>query len=650
MIRPPKPENESARLAVIERYGLAGQSSVPAYDRVATLAARMFDVPVALVSVVQEKIQCFVGARGFSETSTPRDHAFCAFAILKDDVMVVPDATKDPRFVGNPLVTGFPDIRFYAGAPIVVAGQPVGTLCLIDTKPREFSEENAALLKALAGMVVDLVNARLDRKIAEDADQRLTEIVNAMPTALAVWSETNRLIGYNDAFNATFFPGSARNSQIGVRMAEFIEQLEQGDLKAVLNGAGEAWRGQVAAETPEEAEPHEIRFADGRWVSTRQVKVSTGEVVSVNTDVTEARQREEELAYRAKLLRSTLDNIEHGIALFNRERRLVISNENFFRLLRTSKDEHPENSPLAGLLQVLARTGKCVGCDAAFYRAGGVERLSVGECREAQCITDDGQYLDFRATGAEDDSVVITATDITHRKKVERSKNEFVSTVNHELRTPLTSISGALGILTSGVAGQVPPEAGKCIDIAAKNCERLISLVNDLLEVDRIESGQLDLDLARLDLRGLMARAVEQNIHYAQSHGIELSLAGGDAPVAVRGDAERLLQVAANLISNAVKHSPAGAAVSIGISRHDGFGRFSVIDRGTGIPEEFRDQVFERFSQADMSDQRKVQGTGLGLSISRGLVEQHGGRIDFETEIGRGTRFHVDIPLVADDA
>ncbi|MGN6113135.1 MAG: ATP-binding protein, partial [Luteimonas sp.] len=240
--------------------------------------------------------------------------------------------------------------------------------------------------------------------------------------------------------------------------------------------------------------------------------------------------------------------------------------------------------------------------------------------------------------------VLAVALDISARRQVEKLKAEFVSTVSHELRTPLTSIRGALGMLIGGMAGDVDPAARPLLEIAHKSCERLVRLINDLLDIEKLESGRLQLQMQPLQLRAVVSQALEQNAAYAREYGVRFESRIDDGDAWIRGDADRLAQVMANLLSNAAKHSPSGGVVEVDARRVDGTVEIGVRDRGNGIPEEFRSHVFERFSQADASDARQRGGTGLGLAITKTLVEQHGGSIGFETATGQGTRFHFRLP------
>ncbi|SNS35056.1 PAS domain S-box-containing protein [Noviherbaspirillum humi] len=237
--------------------------------------------------------------------------------------------------------------------------------------------------------------------------------------------------------------------------------------------------------------------------------------------------------------------------------------------------------------------------------------------------------------------------DISARKQVERMKNEFISTVSHELRTPLTSIRASLGMLADGMVGEFDPEAKELLQIANDSCERLVRLVNDMLDIEKIESGKMAFRIRALPLEDVARQAMEATRAYAEGFGIRLTLVNQAPGMRVMADDDRMTQVAVNLLSNAIKFSPRGGEVEVVISRAEGQGRLAVIDHGCGVPDAFRDRIFQKFAQADATDTRQKGGTGLGLSICKSIVEQHGGRIHFESDADHGTTFFVDLPLAA---
>jgi PAS domain S-box-containing protein len=236
------------------------------------------------------------------------------------------------------------------------------------------------------------------------------------------------------------------------------------------------------------------------------------------------------------------------------------------------------------------------------------------------------------------------ATDVTELKRLDRIKSEFVSTVSHELRTPLTSIRGSLGLIAGGVAGQLPDAVKTLVEIAKNNCERLIRLINDILDIEKIESGKMQLDLQVLALKPLLQQVLAANEGFGAARNVRLRLVCPDETLQVHADSDRLTQVVTNLLSNAMKFSPPDETVEVHVSRAGLGVRVEVRDRGPGIPEEFRKRIFQKFSQADSSDTRQNSGTGLGLNISRAIIERLGGTMGFESEAGAGTTFFFELP------
>jgi PAS domain S-box-containing protein len=232
--------------------------------------------------------------------------------------------------------------------------------------------------------------------------------------------------------------------------------------------------------------------------------------------------------------------------------------------------------------------------------------------------------------------------EISERREVERLKKEFVSTVSHELRTPLTSIRGSLGLLAGGVLGELPPQAAEVIAVAERNVLRLVRLINDILDLERFDSGRIEMNLQAVPLDSIFTRSLEAVRSFAEQEGVTLETSPATAQVWADGD--RIVQVLVNLLSNAVKFSPRGGVVSLSASREDRWSRVSVRDQGRGIPASFREAIFERFRQVEASDARQKGGSGLGLAICKAIVEQHGGSIGVESEEGKGSVFWFRLP------
>jgi len=246
-----------------------------------------------------------------------------------------------------------------------------------------------------------------------------------------------------------------------------------------------------------------------------------------------------------------------------------------------------------------------------------------------------------RLKGAE---VLLVIRDISVRRQTERLKDEFVATVSHELRTPLTSISGSLGLLAGQWASELPQAAARLLTIAHTNSQRLVRLINDILDIEKLESGRVVFNLSKVAVGSLAEHSIEDNRGFAESYDVRVGLDVTSDEVDVNVDPDRLAQVMTNLLSNAIKFSPAGAEVLVTVRKMADEVRISVRDHGSGIPDEFKPHIFEKFAQADATNTRQKGGTGLGLSIVKQIVARLGGRIGFDDAPGGGAVFYVDLP------
>ena len=546
----PLPDDERQRLQVLERYAILDTLPEQQYDDLTFLAAQICGTPICLISLIDEKRQWFKSRVGLDVSETPRAMSFCAHAILGTSVMEVPDATQDARFRDNEFVTGDPQIRYYAGAPLLTPdGYRMGTLCVIDKEPRHLSDYQLRSLEILA-----------------------------------------------------------RQTMTQLELVRAVRRLETVD----------------AART----------------------------------------QALSHLAANAALLRQFVEHAPAAIAMLDRELRfLAVSN-------RFLSDFGLGERNVLGLTYAAVFPNSPAQWKASHARALG----GATESSEVEEFTQHDGSLGFlqwdvrpwRDAHGQIAGIIMLTELISERVRAQRIKNEFVSVVSHELRTPLTSIRGALGLLAGGVAGELPPGAKQMIDIAQKNSDRLVILINDILDIEKIESGKMRFDLRPLALRELLESAREQNNDYAQTLGVTLSIEKLELldAVQVLGDESRLQQILSNLISNACKFTPSGGVVKIRARLEAGFEatkspataqkisgadrvQISVEDEGPGVPPEFVPRLFEKFAQADSSSTRKQGGTGLGLAIARAIVEKQGGTLHYIAPLppATGATFQFDLPL-----
>jgi PAS domain S-box-containing protein len=366
-------------------------------------------------------------------------------------------------------------------------------------------------------------------------------------------------------------------------------------------------------------------------------------LIGIGQDVTERQAVEAALRDSEQRFRAIFDHAATGIVVVDRRRRLMTANRVVGELLGRAPGD------LVGM-----DVSEIVHPAAAADGPDLLGDLLDGRCetyrREQRLVRRDGSDLWGALTvslvrdrdGAPGYAICLIE-DISERKEVERLKDEFVSVVGHELRTPLTSIRGSLGLLAGGIAGTLDDEAREMVTIAAANTDRLVRLVGDMLDLERMQAGRAEPDVRALPVAGLVSAAVQVVGRLAEEAGVELR-ADVDA-VDVLAASDRIVQALTNLLGNAVKFSPPGGRIDIVVRAGARDAELSVRDEGRGIPAEKLETIFERFRQVDASDARERGGTGLGLAIAREIVERHGGRIWVESELGRGSRFAFTLPL-----
>lgn len=376
-----------------------------------------------------------------------------------------------------------------------------------------------------------------------------------------------------------------------------------------------------------------------------------GEVVrfvGIVRDITERKAFEQKIIDEKRQLAAVFDNVVDGIITISERGTIESFNPAANKVFGYSDEEvigqnvnmlmpEPYHSAHDGYLDSHLRTGE--------KRVIGIGREVTGQRKDGTTFP-----MELAVSEVVIDNVrhfVGITRDITERKQAEQMQKEFVSTVSHELRTPLTSIRGSLGLILGGVTGELPEKAEALLTIANNNSERLILLINDILDMEKLSAGKMQFDYTEVNLTTLVEHSLDANKGYGDQLNISFLFKDeSTTEIMVRVDEKRMEQVMSNLLSNAAKYSPTNDSVMVSVQRHDESARITVHDNGKGIPDEFKSRIFNKFSQADSSDTRQKGGTGLGLNITKEIVEQHGGSIGFESNEGRGTTFFVDLPLV----
>jgi PAS domain S-box-containing protein len=509
------------------------------------------------------------------------------------------------------------------------------------------------LFASLSGAFVMTVTARTDvvRRLVNERTRQLTEseerrqqLVDGVQDYAIYWLD---LQGNVESWNsgAERIEGYTAREIIGEHFSKFYtpEDRARGLPQKALATAlvqgrfeSEGWRMRKSGAT---------FWASVTIARLRDRRGEAAGFVEVTRDISERRRFEQELKTSEETFRLAMEHASIGMALVAPEGHWIKVNAALCELIGYGEDEltrtdfqaitHPEDlaTDLQYVRQMLDGAIQTYQMEKRYRHKDGhiiLTLLSVSLVRHP-----DGTPKYF----------VSQIQDITQRKEMDRLKSEFIATVSHELRTPLTSIAGAVGLLSGGVAGQLPTQAMELLRIAEQNSQRLVRLINDILDIEKVAAGKMEFQLEAHPLEPLVRQSIEANRAYAAGLGVGIAMTSQAAGACVRVDRDRLHQVLTNLLSNAAKFSPPGSDVHVEISLDRNMARIAVRDRGPGIAEEFRGRIFEKFAQADGSDARRQSGTGLGLSIAKALIEGLGGAIEYQTALGAGTTFFVTLPL-----
>ena len=477
-----------------------------------------------------------------------------------------------------------------------------------------------------------------DRKTAETEILRFKTTTDLSQDAIFFSTAKDRKIFYANK-SASRYLGYSREELCNMRMGEVravqnnraiqnvVSSLQENDAKAVIFETQHRHKnGKVI---PVEVDLQLIE-PDGQDVH----------ILSVVRDLTDRKKTD----HKVKLLQKALDSIADPVCMF------WLDNLEFFYAnnATASFSGYSNNEMIGSAPEKLFKEFDRTEFEKRYAQIYSGELTSItfeldqfdkhGNLREVEVLAQKLLNSDGRAY------VVEIFRDISERKKVDLAKSEFISTVSHELRTPLTSIKGVLGLIKAGAFGGLPPKLLPMIDIAYDNSGRLEALIDDILDVEKIAAGGIELRLKPIDVSMFIGEALEANRVYSERNEVEYVVDAVEDHLIIYGDKSRLMQVMANLLSNAAKFSPARSKVEISANRRNDNICISIKDYGSGIPKEAQATIFDRFTQADSSDQREKGGTGLGLSISKSIIEGHVGTIWFTSKVGEGTTFYFEIP------
>lgn len=682
MKTPDLPSDETHRLCALDELKLLDTPPEERFDRLTRLAARTFNTPIALVSLIDRDRQWFKSRQGLEAPQTSREVSFCGHAILREEPLVIENALDDERFADNPLVTGDPNIRFYAGAPLHDRhGHRVGTLCVIDHKARRFSDKDRDTLRDLA----DLVEREL--RVGELGDY---------------YDERNRALNILTEIALDTQGDASQRVARALEIACDYLGLETGIVSRITGGAYTVhWHYTRLADT----------LTDGTTLPLEQtycaLMVATGQVLAIDhmglsgyrshpcyqvfglesylaapiwldgeifgTINFSARQPRPvafsatERMFVTLLARWVADTIYQQLHTETLNK-LVTQTPGMLYQYRLWPDGHssfPYTSP--GIQDIYGVSGEEVAADASpvFDRIHPDDLAGVTESIQRSAASLEQWQHQYRIRwksggwhwveglarpeALPDGSILWHGyiSDVHERHKIDEMKNQFISTVSHELRTPLTSISGSLGLILGGATGPLTDRTTQMLDIARRNTDQLRRLIDDLLDIEKLVTGNMALEASVQDLENTVRAALEEIQPLANQSAVTIRLSRVGPPSFASFDSSRLGQALSNLLSNAIKFSPQGGTVEVRLCQQGESVRVEVSDRGPGVPDSFRDRIFQKFAQANASSSRSKEGTGLGLAITRELMHAMGGEVGFHSEEGQGACFWLSLPLAS---
>jgi len=652
--RPPRPpsNHEERRLRTLEQYDVLDAPPTEAFDRITRLATRLFDVSIALVNFIDQEDQWCLASTGLDLGRIARDRSFCVHTIDQQGVMVVEDARTDERFAENPLVTGEPHVRFYAGAPLTAPnGYRLGTLCLLDDEPRSFSPEDRETLVDLAGVVMDELNLRhyasdlsavhqAHRQISEKRKRILESITDAFLAVDEDWTVT-----YVNA-QAEAFLKRSREELVGRTVWDEFPQAIGSTFQDKYERAVEE---QTTVEFTEYHPPLD------RWFEVKAFPFEGGLSVYFD-DVTARIEARQSLRRERDLTEAIMDTSVAAIVIVDASGRISFANDPAGDILGADADAlrgqaHDETgtlraldgTPLApddGPFEHILETGEPLLEERYIFEEKGGPRRYVS-VNGAPLRDSDGSIR----------QVVFSIDDVTEQVRYERDlkaakdeaeranhlKSAFLANMSHDVQTPLSSIMNHADLLRR----EVGAEHQDRIDLIKRSSNRLLDTLESVLDLSKLEAGAVEATPEPIDLADELLGTAEIFQPQATSRDIALETDVED-PLPAELDPTILHRIIDNLLSNALKFTEPGGSVTLRAHAGDETVEIAVADTGVGIDEAFLPNLFEAFARG--GDPNATEGTGLGLAITKRLTDVMGGSIDVESEKGVGTTVTVRLP------
>ena len=692
MLSAPLPPDEAERLQALREYAVLDTMGDTAFDDLTALASHICGVPIALVSLIDEKRQWFLSRHGLDATETPRDYAFCAHAILGPGPFVVPDAHADVRFADNPLVQGDPHVRFYAGTPLVTPrGQALGTLCVIDHEARTLTADQFRSLETLGRQVVAHLELRKASMRIRASEARFRSMAMSMQTGIILQDTNSKIVWSNQA---------ARDL-LGVTVDQLEGRTSFDPSWQVIHEDGSDFPGHTHPVVQALATAKEVRGVvmgvfrpvtrDRAWLQVDAIPQfdefgQLFQALCTFVDITPRKNAEDDARAKSIQNRSLLSSSPLAIIATGLNGIIHTFNEAAERLLGFSAEEmigrltpsvfHDPDEVAARAAELSRELGEPItpGFDVIVTKA----LHNLPDEQEWTYIRKDGARVPVsvsvtvvRDTAGTPIGFMGIATDIAARKQTAaalvaakelaeeaaRTKSDFLATMSHEIRTPMNGVLGMLELLE---LGGLESNQRDTVHTIRSQAHALLGIIDEILDFSKIEAGQLSIRPEPMSMAHLYGQLCAVYREMATGKGLKFvqQIDPTMAPAHI-GDGVRIRQIINNLLSNAIKFTDSGEIrISVLVERRFEHGndiledlRICIEDTGIGVSPEDHEKLFQPFVQADSRSSRRFGGTGLGLSICKRLAEAMGGGVRMHSNPGRGTvmTLSLSLPVTAAD-
>jgi len=630
----PSPQNEAERLASLKRLHILDTQPEERFDRITRFATKIFDVPISTITLIDSNREWFKSVCGLNTQEGDRLVSFCGHAMLVDEILIIRDTKEDKRFSDNPMVVGKPFIRFYAGVPLfAVDGQRIGTLCLKDIKPRDFSTEEIKTLKSLARWAELEINNR-DLALAIESVKRSTLELDSFFNLSKDLMCVANADGYFKRVNPVFLGalGYTPSEMLGEPILNFVVPEDIEVTKKVLKNIT---NGEVVVD-------FKNRFIkkDGMRIWLQWNAVPEGEhFYAVARDVTSDVEKQIQSKFYTSILQNSND------AIISEDLNGVVTSWNeAAEMMYGYSSEEMIGKPVNLVIPE--------GYDDVEQRLDSIKKgVAIGNfetLRKRKNGTLFNVSLSVSPITSDDSNRVIGASiiarDITREKEIDLEKTEFVSLASHQLKTPVGAIGWNLEMLQGGDYGLLSPRQKESVVDMYKLNRRMNELINGLLNISRIEMGMFVVDLVPTNWGSVCDEVILELEPQILLKKQSLSKGYSDNLEAIPADPKLLRVILQNYISNAVKYTPDEGRISVTLDSSDGSLIIKVSNTGDPIPDKDKSKIFSKLFRASDAQKRDPDGNGLGLYMVRKITESCGGRVWFESEKGEDTVFYASFP------